>query len=100
MSVIDDAPRARRYEASFAGSVAILAWPELATLLFIFCLWLNVPALAVQPFERICIANNLASTSDLKVRVDRTESDARSSVFTDLSGPKVTYQISGWVMPR
>jgi len=28
MSVIDDAPRARRYEASFAGSVAILAWPE------------------------------------------------------------------------
>jgi hypothetical protein len=30
MSVIDDAPRARRYEASFAGSVAILAWPEQA----------------------------------------------------------------------
>ena len=28
MSVIDDAPRARRYEASFAGSVAILAWPD------------------------------------------------------------------------
>ena len=28
MSRIDDAPRARRYEASFAGSVAILAWPE------------------------------------------------------------------------
>jgi len=31
MSVIDDAPRARRYEASFAGSVAILAWPEQAS---------------------------------------------------------------------
>jgi hypothetical protein len=30
MSVIDDAPRARRYEASFAGSVAILAWPAQA----------------------------------------------------------------------
>lgn len=28
MSRIDDAPRARRYETSFAGSVAILAWPE------------------------------------------------------------------------
>jgi len=28
MSVIDDAPRARRYEASFSGSVAILAWPD------------------------------------------------------------------------
>jgi len=28
MSLIDDAPRARRYEASFAGSVAILAWPD------------------------------------------------------------------------
>ena len=28
MSRIDDAPRARRYEASFVGSVAILAWPE------------------------------------------------------------------------
>jgi len=28
VSVIDDAPRARRYEASFSGSVAILAWPE------------------------------------------------------------------------
>jgi hypothetical protein len=31
MSVIDDAPRARRYEASFAGSVSILAWPEQRT---------------------------------------------------------------------
>jgi hypothetical protein len=31
-----------------ALGVAILAWPELATLLFIFCLWLNVPALAVD----------------------------------------------------
>ena len=30
-----------------------------------------MPALAVQPLERICIANSLASTSDLKVRVDR-----------------------------
>ena len=30
MSVIDDAPRARRYEASFAGSVAILSWPDQA----------------------------------------------------------------------
>lgn len=28
MSRIDDAPRARRYEASFEGSVAMLAWPE------------------------------------------------------------------------
>jgi hypothetical protein len=28
MSRIDDAPRARRYEASFVGSVAILAWPQ------------------------------------------------------------------------
>ncbi len=28
MSRIDDAPPARRYESSFAGSVAIIAWPE------------------------------------------------------------------------
>ena len=28
MSVIDDAPRARRSEVSWAGSVAILAWPD------------------------------------------------------------------------
>ena len=60
---------------------------------------MSVPALAVQPFEIICIANSLASTSDLKVRVDRTEIvAAASSVFTDLSGPKLTYQISGCVM--
>ena len=30
---------------------AALAWPELATLLVVFCVWLNVPALAVDRFE-------------------------------------------------
>ena len=48
---------------------------------------MRVPALAVQPFDRICMANSLASTSDLKVRVDLTEPDAGSSVFTAPSAP-------------
>ena len=60
---------------------------------------LSVPALAVQPFARICMANNLASTSDLKVRVERTASVvALSSIFTALSGPKATYHVSGCVI--
>ena len=44
------------------------------------------------------MANSLASTSDLNVRVDRTAPSALSSVFTVLSGPKATYQVSGCVM--
>jgi hypothetical protein len=59
---------------------------------------LSVPALAVQPFARICMANSLASTSVLKVRVVRITPVALSSVFTVLSGPKATYQISGCVI--
>src|SRR4051812_46297307 len=44
------------------------------------------------------MANSFASTSDLNVRVDRTALVALSLVFTALSGPKATYQISGCVM--
>ena len=57
-----------------------------------------VPALAVHPFAKICMANSLASTSDLNVWVERTVLMALSSVFTALSGPKATYQISGCVI--
>jgi len=59
---------------------------------------LSVPALADQPLARICVANSLASTSDLKVRVDRTVLVALSSVFISLGGPKATYQILHCVM--
>src|SRR4051812_33299626 len=44
------------------------------------------------------MANSYASTSDLKVRVERTTPVALSSVFTVLSGPKATYHVSGCVM--
>ena len=66
------------------GTFAAYRWPRHA-------LRLIVPALAIQPLARICIANSFASTSALKVRVVRTMLVASSSV---LSGPKVTYQIS------
>src|SRR5438128_826417 len=59
---------------------------------------LSVPAVADQPFAMMCMANSFASTSDLKVRVERTAPVALSSVFTVLSGPKATYQVSGCVM--
>ncbi len=48
---------------------------------------MSVPALADQPLAKICMANSFASTSDLKVRVERTAPLALSSVFTVLSGP-------------
>ena len=78
------------------GSAQRSIW-EAPTICLGWC-GLSVPALADQPFARICMANSLASTSDLNVRVDRTAPLALSSVFTVLSGPKATYQISGCVM--
>jgi hypothetical protein len=63
-----------------------------------FDLGFSVPALADQPFARICMANNFASTSDLNVRVDRTAPVPLSSGFKGLFGSKATYQISGRAM--
>src|SRR3954464_3447575 len=59
---------------------------------------LSVPAVADQPFAIICMAKSFASSSDLKVRVERTAPVALSSILTVLSGPKATYQVSGCVM--
>ena len=46
---------------------------------------IHLPAFAEQPLARTCMANSLASTSDLKVRVERTAPAALSSVFAALS---------------
>ena len=61
---------------------------------------MSVPAVAVQPFAKICMANSLASISDLNVRVDRATPVAPLSVFIALSAAKATYQMSGRVMGR
>src|ERR1700687_1994929 len=74
------------------GSAQRSIW-EGATICLGWC-GLSVPALADQPFARICMANNFASISDLNVRVDRTAPVALSSVFKVLSGPKATYKVS------
>src|SRR2546429_5048474 len=59
---------------------------DLFRLMGVECAGARGPALG-----RICIANSLASISDLKVRVERAMLSAFSLV---LSGPKVTYQMS------
>src|SRR2546427_2868400 len=50
------------------GSAQRSIW-EGATICLGWC-GLSVPALADQPFARICMANNFASISDLNVRVE------------------------------
>src|SRR6266403_4776039 len=78
------------------GSAHRSIW-EGATICLGWC-GLSVPALADQPFARICMANNFASISDLNVRVDRTARLSRSSGFKGFCGSKATYQISGCAM--